>query len=584
VDPSLVLSTAARIVGARDDLAAHIGGGHMLLVLDNLEQVTAVGPQIAALLATCPNLTVLATSREPLHLEAEREYPLSSLSDVDAVTLFIERARAVRPDFSADGEVAQICQRLDGLPLAIELAAARVKALSPRGILERLDLRLPLLTGGARDLPERQRTLTATIAWSYDLLSENGRRLFRELGIFAGGSTLEAAEAVCEADLDALTSLIDKSLLRREGERYVMLETIREYALGRLAATDRLESVSRLHANYYLALAGRIDSQLGGSMSPSAHEQVDQEQDNWRTAIRGALDRGDRRLALELVVALQQFWVKHGHLGEGLSWLSAALPLSDAPANSLLEAQAYQLACEIHLRAGDLIQSRIHCESGLSLARETGDHHLIAWLHSDLALLSQFDGVEDATAHFDRARELFASAGDSHGAASVLNNWAYVEAAQGRLNRAVELVTQAIELCRKCTDSGLLAATLHTSGTTRLRLGDPNSALAAMEEALHTALSAGDNALISECADGIMWALAAQQRWDEAARVMGFAAEFRAAHGIRDWTSSPFGEPYVQSIRQALPAGHLGEAMMRGRTMSPLDVVTLAHAGSLIPL
>ena len=233
-DSALVLEEAARAVGANDGLAEHVADKKLLLLLDNFEHLLDAAAGLAGPLAICPNLRLIVTSREPLHLSGEQEYPVPPLASNEGVELFSSRARAIRPDYVPTAAVAEICRRLDDLPLALELAAARIKALSPEQILERLEQRLPLLTGGARDLPERQRTLRATIEWSHDLLQESEQRLFARLAVFRGGCTLDAAEDICDADLDTLQSLVDKSLLRHNEERYWMLETIREYATEKL--------------------------------------------------------------------------------------------------------------------------------------------------------------------------------------------------------------------------------------------------------------------------------------------------------------------------------------------------------------
>ena len=249
-DPALVLETAAQVVGSKDRLAENVADKAMLLLFDNFEQVVEAAADLASLLASCPNLDLLVTSREPLHVTGEQEYQVPPLAHEEGVGLFLARARAVEPDFQADEAVPEICRRLDDLPLALELAAARVKALSSMQILERLEQRLPLLTGGARDLPERQRTLRSTIEWSHELLTPEEQQLFSQLAVFLGGCTLEAAEEVAEAELDTLHSLVDKSLVRHTGDRYWMLETIREYAGERLRASGDLEAMERRHAQH----------------------------------------------------------------------------------------------------------------------------------------------------------------------------------------------------------------------------------------------------------------------------------------------------------------------------------------------
>jgi predicted ATPase/class 3 adenylate cyclase len=280
-DPNLVLVTAAQIVGSKDGLAGHIQDKEMLCLFDNFEHVVEAAADVAELLASCPNLDLLVTSREPLHVTGEQEYAVGPFAHEEGVGFFLARARAVKVDFEADDAVSEICRRLDDLPLALELAAARVKALTSTQILERLEHRLPLLTGGARDLPERQRTLRATIEWSYDLLGKEEQRLFARLSVFRGGCTLEAAEEVCEATVDTLQALVDKSLLRFTDERYSLLETIREYAAERLEHSGEAEALRNRHAQFFLQLAETLASEFSG-MTQAARRQLIAELDNLR--------------------------------------------------------------------------------------------------------------------------------------------------------------------------------------------------------------------------------------------------------------------------------------------------------------
>jgi predicted ATPase len=368
-DPALVAPTVARALGlraegaqdARDLLLAYLHERSLLLVLDNFEQVAAAAPLVADLIAHCAHLALLVTSRAALHLRAEQIFPVQPLSTPDphaalveemagyaAVRLFVARARAVKPDFGLDthnlAQVAQICRRLDGVPLAIELAAARVTLLPPAALLARLELRLGLLTGGARDLPDRQRTMRSTIGWSYELLGTAEQTLFQRLAVFAGGCTLEAADAVCNLDgmldtLTALDNLRDQSLLHRahveaepHGLRIVMLETIRDYALERLAAGGELEEVRRAHALYYLRLAEESESELHGPAEGNWLDRLEREHDNLRAALAWSLQpdpsgqMAERRLAgLRLGAALGEFWHTRGHVAEGRTWLEPLL-------------------------------------------------------------------------------------------------------------------------------------------------------------------------------------------------------------------------------------------------------------------
>ena len=258
----------------------------MLLLFDNFEHVVEAAGGLADLLSSCPGLELLVTSREPLHVTGEQDYAVPPFVHEDGVRFFVARARAVDPAFHADGAVSEICRRLDNLPLALELAAARVRVLSVGQILDRLDRRLALLTRGGRDVPERQRTLRATIAWSHDLLTSEEQRLFARLSVVRGGCTLDAAEKICDAELDTLQALVEKSLLRHVGERYRLLETIREYAAERLAATTDADQVRRRHAEYFLALAEEAEPEVRFAANPrEALERLERENDNLRAAL-----------------------------------------------------------------------------------------------------------------------------------------------------------------------------------------------------------------------------------------------------------------------------------------------------------
>ncbi|MDQ5851887.1 MAG: adenylate/guanylate cyclase domain-containing protein, partial [Chloroflexota bacterium] len=396
-DPMLVSVTVAQTLGVKetsgesllDSLKAYLREKQLLLLLDNFEQVVVAAPLITELLAAAPGLKVLVTSRASLHLQGEREFPvpplalpdpkhlptLDTLSQYEAVELFIQRAQAVNPDFQVTNTtapaVAEICVRLDGLPLAIELAAARSKLLSPQALLQRLQHRLQVLTGGARDLPARQQTLRSTIDWSFSLLEAGEQTLFARLGVFVGGFSVEAAETVCHESgigdqwsgvrgqesgdegrsaspsqiptpdsrlpipvLDGLQSLLDKSLLHQvpgaSGEpRFRMLEIIREYALERLAARGEVEATERTHATYYLTLAEAAAPELQGSRQGAWLEQLEMEHDNLRAALRWSLNRGEVEVGLRLGAALWRLWHMRGYVSEGREWLEKLLPLSE---------------------------------------------------------------------------------------------------------------------------------------------------------------------------------------------------------------------------------------------------------------
>src|SRR5687767_2573926 len=353
-EAELFLPAVAETLGVRETgeqplkeiLKDYLGERRLLLVLDNFEQVLGAAPAVTELLAVAPGLKVLATSRAPLGLYGEHEFPvppltlpdlerpppLERLTQYEAVGLFVERAQALKPDFKVTNEsapaVAEICVRLDGLPLAIELAAARIKMLPPRAMLQRLTSRLKLLTGGARDLPERQRTLKATIEWSFALLDEGEQVLFRRLAVFSGGRTLEAIEAICDAEGDlpvdtfeGVSSLLDKSLLGQEegpGEepRFVMLETVHEFAREKLQGSGEAEQIKRVHAQYFLTLAEEAHPELLGANQLQWLEKLEAEHDNMRAALSWALEGKEVEVALRLGGALSWFWSMRGYYGE----------------------------------------------------------------------------------------------------------------------------------------------------------------------------------------------------------------------------------------------------------------------------
>jgi predicted ATPase/class 3 adenylate cyclase len=413
-DPELVVPDVAGTLGVKEtggqpllkSLEYYLREKHILLVLDNFEQVLEAAPMVSELLSAAPNLKVLATSRISLGLYGEYEYsvpPLDlpdlerapsveRLSQYEAVRLFVERAQAAKADFSVTNEnapaVAEICHRLDGLPLAIELAAARIKLLTPQAMLARLGNRLKLLTGGARDLPERQRTLRGTIRWSYELLEEGEKVLFARLAVFSGGGTLEAIEAICDAEgdlpvdvLDGVSSLVDKSLLRQEEEeggepRFVMLETIYEYAREKLENSGEAETIKRAHAEYFLALAEKAEPKLTTAEQGAWLERLETEHDNLRAALSWSLGRKDQELALRLGGALWRFWFLRSHLSEGLQWLGEVLSLRGG--FTALRAKALNGAGDLVWSQGNYDRAKELYEESLALSRQLGDKRGIA--------------------------------------------------------------------------------------------------------------------------------------------------------------------------------------------------------------
>ena len=477
-DPALVASAIAHALQLRevpgrplvDTLQAHLRTRHLLLVLDNFEHLLPAGPLIAQLLAAAPHLTVLVTSRAPLHLSGEQEFPVpplavptlqeslapDALTRYAALTLFVQRAQAVQPAFELTPAnacaVARICVRLDGLPLAIELAAARTKLLPPEALLKRLGSedgqRLHLLTGGAQDVSARQQTLRGTIDWSYNLLDPTEQRLVQRLGVFVGGFTLDAVEGVCtgaggcEGDvLDGLQSLVDKSLVRQQagvdGEpRFTMLEMIREYALERLEAAGEAVTIRRRHAAYFLGLAEQFEPQLNrGAEQLATLARAEADQDNFRAALACAA-RTDPDLGGRLALALYPLWTRRGYLSEGFTWIMSLLA-SDGPITMATRAKLLALAADVIWRQGNFEQARVLAEESLGLFHQLDDDWGIARVWHTLGAVAQFTGdFARAAALYGQALALFRAHGDGYRAAWALFSMGHASMVQGDLARA----------------------------------------------------------------------------------------------------------------------------------------------------
>ena len=382
-DPKLVLETAAQVIGSKNGLAEHIADKEMLCLFDNFEQVVEAGAELAELLAACPNLDVLVTSRERLRVRGEQTYPVPPLAESDGMALFVARARAIDPSFTHSEAVAELCLRLDELPLALELAAGRTALFSPKQLLGRLSQRLDLLKG-ERDADPRQQTLRATIEWSYDLLSEEEQELFARLSVFAGGCSYEAAEEIARADPDTLQSLLDKSLLRKReselGPRYWMLETIREYAAERLDASSEAEELARRHAEHFLALAEEAHPHL--PLHPREWvERLEQEHDNFRAALDWLEAAGEGERTQQLAGALWPFWYIRGHVPEGRRRLESAIRADER--RTAARATALNGATAMALERGNTVTARPWAEEALALHRALGD----AWGTANSILL-----------------------------------------------------------------------------------------------------------------------------------------------------------------------------------------------------
>ena len=492
-DAELVLETAGQILGAENGLAEHIRDKSMLLLLDNFEHVVEAAPDITSLLASCPSLEVLVTSREPLHVMGEQEYEVPPLVHEEAVGFFLARARAVRPDFRPDDAVSGICRRLDDLPLALELAAARVKALSSAQILDRLERRLPLLTGGPRDAPERQQTLRATIEWSYELLSPEEQKLFAGLAVFAGGCTLEAAEQVCDADLNKLQSLVEKSLVRQTNERFWMLETIRELAGERLAGAGEYDSTAAAHAEYFAALAERAESRFRTSDDAASIKLLAREHDNLRAALAYS-ERSGRQL--RLASALWRFWEQQGHYSEARRWLRAALAQREgAPPAHVAEAL---LGAGLLARIqGDFDEAEHLMTASIEVAQHAGLRNLEARAVGSLGniALARRD-VRRGAELLAQTEALFRELGDERRLAIAMANRAYLALETGDFEVAFTLADECRGLSRRMGDAlNVVSADLNLSMAAR-SLGRHEAAEEALKEALELARDAGHAAFL----------------------------------------------------------------------------------------
>ncbi|MDX6409804.1 MAG: hypothetical protein QOE13_2875 [Gaiellaceae bacterium] len=523
--PELVRPAIARAAGVRE--LEELAGRRALLLLDNFEHLLDAAAEVGALLKAGGAAKVLATSRAPLRIHGEYEFALDPLPEIDAVELLVQRARSVRRDFAPDEHAKEICRRVDGLPLAVELAAARLRSLDSVALLERLDRRLPLLTGGARDAPERQRTLRATIEWSYDLLPDDLRDLFAKLAVFAGTFSLDAAEQVAGCTVETLDGLVEASLVKAlAGTRFLMLETIRELALERFAELADMAELRAQHATYYhsVALTAALDTDVADEQRP---EIVMPEAANLRAALTWALDAGEIEFGLDLLVALEQFWVL-GYTAEAMHWFTAFLEHADA-ARPLLRARALRSFASSAGFAGEFDLSERLCKESLAEYEQLGDEHGIAVLLHRLSVCALIRGdVEQATALGERSLELHRRLANDKGAAQPLALLGAIALQSGDRRQGVALLEESAELAGKISWRWWRAGTLSALAEVAIaedRIGDARDLL---HEAVDLALQLGDRVGLSWYLSQLALALLHQSRPAEAGRIWG-AVETAAA-------------------------------------------------------
>ena len=599
-DPELVPAQILAALGGDErpgrpileTLKETVRGQELLLVLDNFEQVTDAGPIVTQLLAATPGMKALVTSRVVLHVSGEHEYPVlplalpdlehdrvESLARNEAVELFSARARAIKPAFrltpANSRPVAAICVALDGLPLAIELAAARTRFLEPEAMLERLESRLELLTAGPRDAPARQRTLRATLDWSFELLDGDEQQLLGKLAVFSGGCSLAAAEAVCDADVDALASLADKSLLRREetpeGEpRFRLLETIREYALERLAERGEAEQLHRRHAEHVRDEAEAAATRLrAGEPSAEIYARLEADLDNIRAALRWA-ETADPELMLQIAGLLKLFWRVRGHLDEGRHWLESALGHA-GPEATPGRAQALEAAGALAQRRGDYGSAKASWQEGLDCWRALADDQGVARCLGDLGSVFDLEGdSERAISLYEESADLLRRLGLDYELGPVLSNLGVCLMSQGKLDEGARLYEEAVEVCRASGRDEQLVISLFNLGRVSTLQGRYEAAGDLFEQALGAARELGYREMIAYSLKGIGEVRAHGGEPEAAARLLGASdrlfAELGAHVEATEW------ETYERTVE------HLEEELGD-------DAYAAAHAeGQALPL
>jgi predicted ATPase/class 3 adenylate cyclase len=559
-EADLVLAAIAQTFGLRegsgrtyrDVVGDYLRSRRLLLVLDNLEQLLPeVAGVVADLAAEFGGVDFFATSREPLRIGAEREYSVPPLVAAEAAALFAERS-----GLELDGDqqaVEAICARLDGLPLAIELAAARINVLPPSKLLERLEQRLPLLTSGARDAPERQRTLRATIAWSHDLLDDHEQKLFARLAVFASGCTLEAAEAVCDADVDRVGSLLDKSLLRRDESRYRMLETIREFAHERLDEAADADEIRRRHAEHFLALGLEAQPELVRRDQRQWLDRLEADHDNLRAALSRLLEH-DPESALTLAHALVLFWYTRGHVREGRNWVVAALERA-MPTPSATRAGALDWAGYLSDELGE--DGRAPSEQAVACARDAHADAACALALSHLDHVLGPDRLDEGLAFLEEAQVLAEQAGDPFVLATVLNNLG-VWTSRSDIERALPLFEASYRIRAEMGDVSRMALSMSNLASASFETGHVKEAHEFATQALALARDVGDRRHMHAALDNLAWIAFADARFDEARALFTEALQY--AHEI-----AKAGSTRESLCGLATVAGRIGEGRLAAR-------------------
>jgi predicted ATPase len=614
IDAAMVPSTIAEVLGVREhgvtpishSLKDYLGDKKMLLILDNFEQVVRAASMLTEILAAAPGLRMLVTSRAALRVSGEQEVPvppmtspnpetlpsLSLLSGYEAIELFVQRARAIKPHFVISEtnarSVAEICWRLDGLPLAIELAAGRVRMLEPDDILKRLQRGLSLLSGGARDLPARQRTLRGAIAWSYELLDEPVRALFRRLGVFVGGWTLEAIEEVCNPveelgvdTLDALESLVENSLVRRvetdEGHsRFRMLQTIREFAQEELATAGEESEIRRRQASFFrslvLAESGRVTSSSG------AYRLLELDHDNIRAALRWAIETSEANFGMEVAAAMWRFWMLGSHLAEGRRWLTEMLALPVAAPHKVLRARALMALGSLTYWQNDFEATRRYYEEGLEVFRELDDRPGIAEALYNTAFLHLIDrDPAGARVRYDESRGLARELGDERGLANTSWGLAMTALQQRDWDAARRLGQEARERYDALGDwFGRSLARFVFYQVARFT-GNYDEARRLMMEYLDEATLRDDVVAAFSVMELLPTIEVLQGHYERALKIRGAGEAFREQYGGGSPPPLIDVEDPRESLRGSLSDERIDELWAEGRAMSLQEAVAYAR-------
>jgi predicted ATPase/DNA-binding XRE family transcriptional regulator len=618
-DPALVLPTIAAALQVRETVTAAldaalqqaIGAKSLLLLLDNLEQVVAAAPTLAALLRACPQLTILITSRTPLQVRGEHTYPLGPLGvpqldhlpRVDEVAvspaaqLFVARVQAVVPTFALTQEraaaVAAICRRLDGLPLALELAAARVKVLGLTGLLARLDHALPLLSDGARDLPARQQTMRNALAWSYNLLASDDQRLFRSLAVFQGGWTLDAAEAVgadadgdAEAVLDGLARLVDASLVVADTggsePRYRMLEPVRQYAEEQLQQSEATATTRRRHATYFLALAAVAEPELQGPSQVVWLDQLEREHDNLRANLAWLLAAGDADTAVQVIWTLWLFWWIHNYQAEARRWVDQILErASELSARG--RARALCIGSAMALGQGDVAAAEAWGTESYALLQAQRDTLASARAALVLGLLNSMRGdVPGAESYLQAAACIFQDAEEHFWAALVLSALGMLPFRLGDYERAGRWLGEGLASARRAGDRFSRYMALYNHSQLAQAQGNTGQAARLFGEGLTFSREVGDRANMAYCLEGLADVAVAQGMPARAARLLGAAEQLFEVVGARIYghrPGRPLHEHAVAEARARLGEHAFDAVRDEGRAMTAEQAVAYALAG-----